>query len=713
LQSANEGAVFGTVGGAAAPAVGRAVEGAFDISKKAISGGLRKVGKKLVEKRAKQLNLIKDLEPDQALDRVAERLSKDYSDAKSFKAAMDEALLDEKAIANVGKEQTIALADSASLFPSGRQKAAETIYKQVADAPEKLKSDLSKAISNETNFTDALETMVSRGRSEARGLYEEAFKSNQAMQSPIITRILRTPAGNKALKEAQKNIQNSAATMTTLDDVTNANKILKGVDDVIEGIANDNVNVSFSLEVLDQVKRGFDGVIDTAMRSDPSEAKRLIELKRALVGQVDSLDTTGKYLQARRVSGDYLSNKAAMEEGIKFLRNDAENVINQFKNFGKAERESYRVGVIKSLKDQIEKTQDGRNVANFFNKKANRKKLRAILKPDEYRKVAKEAEAADNLFKLKNRVLGGSQTAERMIASEAFDNESLQIVKDLTATASPTQAALGFMGRQIKRQFTGLSDKKAEEVARILFTRDPSMKEAYVRQLTDRFAQSGKSLEQLSRESSDQAMLELKAFFTYADLIRNLKLQTNPLSTSLGTIRAITPEPQKPLVNEVDESSLGRDLRGSNTPKQNQKTTGFKNVIDDIFQEEGGFVADDGNTGSPAKFGINQKANPDIDVKNLTKEKAEKLYKTRYWNKIKADSLSPDMQVAAMDSAVNQGVNWTNKALKKANGNLDKFIELRRKRYKNTARNPRKREFLDAWLNRLDRVSQKAREARG
>ena len=159
-----------------------------------------------------------------------------------------------------------------------------------------------------------------------------------------------------------------------------------------------------------------------------------------------------------------------------------------------------------------------------------------------------------------------------------------------------------------------------------------------------------------------------------------------------------------------EREDLIRSIQQRRNPK---KTTGFKNVIDDIFQEEGGFVADDGNTGSPAKFGINQKANPDIDVKNLTKEKAEKLYKTRYWNKIKADSLSPDMQVAAMDSAVNQGVNWTNKALKKANGNLDKFIELRRKRYKNTARNPRKREFLDAWLNRLDRVSQKAREARG
>jgi hypothetical protein len=581
IDTAMQGAEYGVLGGAVAPSVGRGLQAGIKKGQELIGSGIEKVGKELVKKRALQLNLIKNLEPDDAVDRVAEKLIKDYPDPIRFKQAMDEALLDRKAIVNVGDSQTLSLADGASLFPSGRQKALETIGQQVIDEPDRLKSVLSKTISNQTNYTEALDNMLEIGRAKAKPLYNKAFENNQSLQSPVINRVLRTPAGQSALKEAIENVRNSGATKTTLDDIGNSEKLLKGMQDSADNIANSNQNVYFSLEALDHVKKGFDSSITTALRNNPSEASRLIELKRALVSELDNLDQSGLYLKARRTSGDYLSNKVAMEDGVKFLKDDAENVINNFKNYGTAEKESYRVGVIKSLRDNIEKSNDGRNVATFFKKEANRKKLKAILTPQEFKEVAKEANDADKLFTIKNKIFGNSATAERQIASQQFDSESIQVVKDLMQTASPTQAALGLLGRTMKRQFTGLSDKKAEEVAKVLFTRNPSMKKAYIDKLIQRSEQSSGAIRDLSKDSTDKAMQELNAFFTYSDLIKNLNIGKsfdNPLASqgitgSIGIQSIQQPNNEIPQVKEQNSTLKGLQPKQGKTPKPQTNNT--------------------------------------------------------------------------------------------------------------------------------------------
>lgn len=174
-------------------------------------------------------------------------------------------------------------------------------------------------------------------------------------------------------------------------------------------------------------------------------------------------------------------------------------------------------------------------------------------------------------------------------------------------------------------------------------------------------------------------------------------------------------EDEDPASDTAPQGDFQSRIKGffeSSNKAQPQGSGDFNDVIEDVFQEEGGFVADDAGAG-PTKFGINKKANPDVDVKNLTKDQAKSIYKRRYWDKIKASKLSPDMRVAAMDAAVNQGVSWTNKAIKQSGGDLDRFIELRKKRYINTARNPKKKQFLTAWLDRLDRVNKKSQSLRG
>ena len=53
------------------------------------------------------------------------------------------------------------------------------------------------------------------------------------------------------------------------------------------------------------------------------------------------------------------------------------------------------------------------------------------------------------------------------------------------------------------------------------------------------------------------------------------------------------------------------------------KTT-FDEIIEQVLEHEGGYVNDPDDPGGETKFGIAKKFNPDVDIKNLTKEAFKK-----------------------------------------------------------------------------------------
>jgi len=136
-------------------------------------------------------------------------------------------------------------------------------------------------------------------------------------------------------------------------------------------------------------------------------------------------------------------------------------------------------------------------------------------------------------------------------------------------------------------------------------------------------------------------------------------------------------------------------------------TDAFENAFQTVLRLEGGakFVANDAGKG-PTKYGINQTANPDIDVKNLTEAQARDIYRKRYWDKINGDTLAaknPELAKIAFDAAVNQGTGPANKMVAAADGDPAKLLEMRKQRYDAlTASNPEKyTPFSKGWDKRL------------
>ena len=114
-------------------------------------------------------------------------------------------------------------------------------------------------------------------------------------------------------------------------------------------------------------------------------------------------------------------------------------------------------------------------------------------------------------------------------------------------------------------------------------------------------------------------------------------------------------------------------------------TDAFESAFQTVLRLEGGakFVADDAGKG-PTKYGINQTANPDLDVKNLTEAQAREIYRKRYWDKINGDVLAaknPALATIAFDAAVNQGTGPANKMVAAAGGDPAKLLEMRKQRY--------------------------------
>ena len=61
------------------------------------------------------------------------------------------------------------------------------------------------------------------------------------------------------------------------------------------------------------------------------------------------------------------------------------------------------------------------------------------------------------------------------------------------------------------------------------------------------------------------------------------------------------------------------------------KTT-FDEIIEVVLEHEGGYVNDPHDAGGETNFGIAKRWYPDVDIKNLTKEQAKKIYHQDYWS---------------------------------------------------------------------------------
>lgn len=140
-----------------------------------------------------------------------------------------------------------------------------------------------------------------------------------------------------------------------------------------------------------------------------------------------------------------------------------------------------------------------------------------------------------------------------------------------------------------------------------------------------------------------------------------------------------------------------------------------------------GYVNDPTDRGGETKFGVAQKANPAVNVRELTWDQAKAVYKKSYWDAAKCGSLPPRYAALHFDIAVNHGVKRANIFLQRALGVTDDGIigpvtlakaeqadvfklcsqvcDQRKKYYEAIIANDKSQErFRKGWMRRADEL---------
>lgn len=92
--------------------------------------------------------------------------------------------------------------------------------------------------------------------------------------------------------------------------------------------------------------------------------------------------------------------------------------------------------------------------------------------------------------------------------------------------------------------------------------------------------------------------------------------------------------------------------------RANETFAAILNFIIDVETMQGKrvFTNDPQDPGGRTKYGISQRAFPDLDIASLTLDEARELYRVHYWALIQGDKLPRKTAMVMMDGAINQGV---------------------------------------------------------
>lgn len=207
-------------------------------------------------------------------------------------------------------------------------------------------------------------------------------------------------------------------------------------------------------------------------------------------------------------------------------------------------------------------------------------------------------------------------------------------------------------------------------------------------------------------------------------------VQLEPVIASFPKFKEMKPEEQdqlleifQPTLEGYEAPEAGVHITPMTEPQitmPKEKASSFDEWIPNLLKREGGGRTTNraSDRGGLTRYGVSQKANPDIDVKNLTEEKAKQIYKERYWDKVNGDELPPQTANVLADIAVNSGPSHAKKFAKKIAGenwvtkltakDAPKLIDLQEQHYIKLAQSPKNKwdqlENLEGWINRANEL---------
>lgn len=97
----------------------------------------------------------------------------------------------------------------------------------------------------------------------------------------------------------------------------------------------------------------------------------------------------------------------------------------------------------------------------------------------------------------------------------------------------------------------------------------------------------------------------------------------------------------------------------------------FDQAFDRLIGHEGGYVNNPNDPGGETKWGVSKRSYPNLNIKDLTRDDAKKIYKNDFWDRLIADRLPSSVVFQLFDFAINSGIDTAVRYLQRTVGVAD------------------------------------------
>ena len=261
----------------------------------------------------------------------------------------------------------------------------------------------------------------------------------------------------------------------------------------------DNNPPNFSVEMLDQVKRGLDRLIEgqeKTLGGYTDLGKVYIKQKNLFLEELDR--AVPEYGKARAIFAGDAEVRDALRSGMKdFNKFDHEEIQILMKSMSQAEKEAFTTGSVRNLQSTIMDPSQNINAAQkLIGSPETRAKLLALADNNQskFNLLQTVLERESELFREGSKMISGSATARRGAAAKAFDGDEGPGNLIVSAVTGGFWSSLSQKANKLI-QSGSISDDVADRVATMLSSTDPAKNAAAVKVLEEYGIKAAKAAE--------------------------------------------------------------------------------------------------------------------------------------------------------------------------------------------------------------------------
>lgn len=442
-----EGGVTGAAGGAV---LGGAVPGALEFASPVVKG-LRKAGSWLT-------GLVDNAEaPATAAEgKILQGMQRDNMTPAMAADDMraQQQLGKPVGIVDVGGQNLKGTARAAATLPGpGKQTAAAAIDTRADQQLGRVLGDVEQGVGVPVQDSGAVaESIVARRKAMAAPLYQAAEAKPLDLTSPGMQALLKRPTIKRAMRQAERNLQ-------------------------------DEGGGTGHLARIDAVKRVLDGKIGVAKRSGDNEAvRRFTMLKQQMLEEVDR--QVPEFAAARKVYAGESELADALEDGRGFLKMDPRAAGRTIEKLTEGEREMFRVGAVDAIRNRASQAADNADHANIVKSifgwgkdGAYKRELMEKLFPSKnaFEQFEARMQSELEMVRTRNHVAANSNTATKLAEQDDM-GDSIATGANMAVDAAGgnmkgalMRGARAVTDHTLGRLRSGLTESTRGEVSKQLF----------------------------------------------------------------------------------------------------------------------------------------------------------------------------------------------------------------------------------------------------